>query len=159
MHRAAFLDALVGYVDPARTHFHKRCTHLSSAPGGATTIHFQDGTTATADVVLGADGIKSGVRRFVADSYGAPVDPNLRFSRTICFRALIPVEKAAAAGVQTDFRERPICFVGKNKHLIIFTVRAGTLVSLPTLPPLHPSVRCDIGSRWCGADQRRGVWR
>ncbi|EKM61811.1 uncharacterized protein PHACADRAFT_248683 [Phanerochaete carnosa HHB-10118-sp] len=130
VHRATFLDALVHHVDPARAHFHKRCTHITHSADGDTTIHFQDGTTATADVVLGADGIKSAVRRFVAGTSGQDVDPNIKFSRTRCYRALIPAEKAAAAGVKTDFRARPTCFVGENKHLIIFTIRGGTVINV-----------------------------
>ena len=91
-------------------------------------MYFQDGTEATADVVLGADGIKSAVRRFVAGTSDQEADPNVKFSRTRCYRLLVPTKKAAAAGVETDFRARPTCFVGENKHLITFTIRSGTMV-------------------------------
>lgn len=93
-------------------------------------MHFQDGTEATADVVLGADGIKSAVRRFVAGTSDQEADPNVKFSRTRCYRLLVPTKKAAAAGVQTDFRARPTCFVGENKHLITFTIRSGTMINV-----------------------------
>lgn len=129
MHRAVFLDALVQHIDPKRAHFHKRCTHLTEkVSDGGVTIHFQDGTTAEADVVLGADGIKSAVRRYVTDSVSDVIDPHVKFSNTICYRSLIPVSKAAKAGCKLDYSDRPICFTGKNKHLIIFTVRGGTVV-------------------------------
>jgi salicylate hydroxylase len=127
VHRAAFLDALVSHIDPARTHFDKRCIRLSSE-GGATILHFKDGSTARADVVVGADGIKSVVRRFVVGTEDQAVDPNLKFSNTICYRNLIPVSKVVAAGAKFDYMDRPACFTGKNAHLICFTVRAKTLV-------------------------------
>ena len=118
VHRAAFLDALVKHVDPQRAHFHKRCTHVTEpASGKGVVIHFQDGTTAEADVVLGADGIKSAVRRYVANSASASLDPNVKFSNTICYRSLVPCTKATEAGCKTDFSDRPICFIGENKHL------------------------------------------
>ncbi|GJE99504.1 FAD/NAD(P)-binding domain-containing protein [Phanerochaete sordida] len=128
VHRATFLDALVQRIEPARTHFCKRCTHLTRE-GRGVTMHFQDGTSAEADVVLGADGIKSAVRRFVAGTGDEEADPNVKFSRTRCYRLLVPTQKAAAAGVKTDFRAKPTCFVGENKHLITFTIRGGTMIN------------------------------
>lgn len=131
VHRAAFMDALVQHVEPSRAHFNKRCTHLTEGPGGkGTTIHFQDGTTAEADVVLGADGIKSVVRRYVMDTASLGVDPNVKFSNTICYRSLVPVVRAAEAGCTFDYSERAVCFVGENKHLILFTVRGGTVINV-----------------------------
>ena len=144
MHRAAFLDALVQHVPPARTHFHKRCTHLTvpdddgATSTSAITLHFADGSAATADVVLGADGIKSAVRRHTTDTHGTAVDPYLKFSKTVCYRALVPAAFAAAAGVALDFADRPVCFVGENKHIVVFAIRGGTLVRA-TLPSVRPS--------------------
>ena len=133
VHRAILLDILARHVPAERIHFHKRCARVTqSPPTGPVTIFFQDGSIATADVVLGADGIKSAVRRFLTDSYGEEHDPYLKFSKNVVYRTLIPTEKAEAAGVQTDFQERPICFVGKNKHLIVFAIRGGTQVSRVT---------------------------
>lgn len=125
------MDALVQNVDPARAHFKKRCTHLSEHPSGkGMVIHFQDGTTAEADIVLGADGIKSVVRRYVTDTASLSVDPHLKFSNTICFRSLVPASKAKAAGCKFDYSERAVCMVGENRHLILFPVRSGTLVRI-----------------------------
>ena len=131
VHRAAFLDALVQHVDAERAHFHKRCTHLTESPTGkGIVLNFQDGSTAEADVVLGADGIKSVVRRYTMDTAGLGADPNLKFSNAVCYRSLVSATKAAQAGCKLDYSDRPICFVGKNKHFIIFTVRGGTLASI-----------------------------
>ncbi|KIP02135.1 hypothetical protein PHLGIDRAFT_112385 [Phlebiopsis gigantea 11061_1 CR5-6] len=131
VHRAVFMDALVQNVDPARAHFKKRCTHLSEHPSGkGMVIHFQDGTTAEADIVLGADGIKSVVRRYVTDTASLSVDPHLKFSNTICFRSLVPASKAKAAGCKFDYSERAVCMVGENRHLILFPVRSGTLINV-----------------------------
>lgn len=102
LYRAAFLDALVHHIDPKLVHFHKRCTEVVQS-GNGLTIKFADGSDATADVVLGADGVKSVVRGAVLGA-----DPNsvLSFSNTVCYRALIPTELARKAGVTRDYRER-----------------------------------------------------
>ena len=44
-------------------HFGKEFTHYERAPGGTITAHFADGTAATGDVLVGADGVGSRVRR------------------------------------------------------------------------------------------------
>ncbi|KAG6330766.1 hypothetical protein ID866_8322 [Astraeus odoratus] len=62
IYRADFLDAVVGLIDPAIVHFNKRCTLISQENTSRPVIHFKDGTTFEADVVIGADGIKSAVR-------------------------------------------------------------------------------------------------
>lgn len=124
IHRAEFLDALVQHVDPSITHFNKRCTYVSrsASPDPSTgqhahIIHFKDGTTVEADVVIGADGVKSVVRRYVVDSAwdGSKassqeryVDKHLTYSNNYCYRALVPAEKARAAGVKEDYAARPV---------------------------------------------------
>ena len=141
--RPAYLDALVKHLPPNITHFHKRCTSVvpSTASPTGNVVHFSDGTTYEADVVIGADGIKSAIRHMVSDSANAvPV-----FSNTTCFRGLFPMEEARAAGFTIDFKGRPICFASKDKvgihthhsrmissglqHLIVFGVSNDTMVS------------------------------
>ncbi|THH01199.1 hypothetical protein EW026_g1437 [Hermanssonia centrifuga] len=79
MHRAAFLDALVDHVDPQLTHFNKRCINVtpSTTDSSRLTLYFADGNNDEADIVLGADGIKSAVRAAVA---GADLGKTLKFS-------------------------------------------------------------------------------
>ena len=101
---------------------------MESAFSRNMTIHFEDGTTAEADVVLGADGIKSIVRRYVTNTTDGAVDPYLKYSHNIAYRALVSAAKAKASGCQLDYSERPLCVTGKNQHSILFTVRGGTMV-------------------------------
>ncbi|EKM61814.1 uncharacterized protein PHACADRAFT_24951 [Phanerochaete carnosa HHB-10118-sp] len=129
INRSVFLNALAHHVDPKRVHLRKQCTRITAAAHGAI-LHFQDGTTTTADIVLGADGIRSLVRRYVTDSLDANIDPHLKLSRTVCYRALIPVSKAFASGTTMDFTKQPVCFVGENKHITAYNVKAGTLVNV-----------------------------
>ena len=75
-------------------------------------VDFADGTHVLADVVLGADGIKSVVRGAVT---GQDPSVNLSFSNTVCYRGLVPVKVAQAAGVTRNYSVRPICYVGQSK--------------------------------------------
>jgi len=128
IHRAAFLDALVNKVDPHSTHFNKRCTNIepSGSDSSQLTLRFADGTTASADVVLGADGIKSTVRRAITPDIHHPPS----FSNTVAYRGLVPIGDVKAAGVKTDLTKRPINFVGKGKHIIVFPIKGDTVINV-----------------------------
>ena len=106
--RAAFLDALVELVDPNITHFNKRCTSISKS-STRSTVHFSDGSTHEADVIIGADGIKSIVRGSVV------ADKRLAFTNTIAYRGLVSAQELRNAGFKTDASVRPINFVGIDK--------------------------------------------
>lgn len=112
-HSAAFLDALVNVVDPGIVHFNKRCTSISASPTNPARVivHFADGTIHEADVVLGADGIRSTARDFVVGGVGKRV----AFSNTVAYRGLIPGAVLKAAGFTTDVKGTPACFMGPSK--------------------------------------------
>ncbi|MBX3083800.1 MAG: FAD-dependent monooxygenase [Anaerolineae bacterium] len=61
LHRAELLDMLYKAVDPQVIHLNAECTGFEQTADGVT-VRFRDGSTAQADVVIGADGIRSAVR-------------------------------------------------------------------------------------------------
>lgn len=61
MHRGELLQVLVDVVDPGRIHPGKRLNRIEHTNDGVTAT-FSDGSTATADVLIGADGIASTIR-------------------------------------------------------------------------------------------------
>ena len=85
---------------------------VSHDPTGKPTVYFEDGTTYEADIVLGADGIKSAVRAAVLQE-DAPCP--VVYANTYCYRGLISVEDIRDAGVKTELTERPVCFLGVDK--------------------------------------------
>ncbi|KAJ3489228.1 hypothetical protein NLI96_g2278 [Meripilus lineatus] len=146
IHRAAFLNGLVCNVDPTCTKLNKRCIDLttSSESPSRYILHFQDGTTSEADVVIGADGIKSTIRRVVA---GDAAPAHLSFSNVVAYRGLVPMEEIENAGITTDITSRPLLFIGKDKvgitygqtawmiltkcqHLVAYTVLGGRMLNL-----------------------------
>ena len=90
VHRAHFLDELVKSVPPQRAHFNKRLQGIEDKNGDPVTLHFSDGTTATADVVIGADGIHSTVRKYLLGVEAAkPI-----YSGSVVYRAIVPMDSA-----------------------------------------------------------------
>lgn len=112
----AFLDALTPLLDSGITKFNKRCVSVQSAPSGRQVIHFADNTTYEADIVIGADGIRSITRNAVVSG------GRLVFSNTYAYRGLIPIDALNSAGLKTtDVQFRPHCWVGLGRVCIIFT--------------------------------------
>lgn len=129
IHRAVFLDALAPLIDSLRVHFNKRCIGVKELPDSQMDISFVDGTTVQADVVLGADGIRSNIRTFVvgSDTTEAYAKDNgdrssnvadvvrVAFTGTLAYRGLVPAEKAKEQGVKLDLTQRPHCLAGDDK--------------------------------------------
>ena len=90
VHRAHFLNELVKSVPSERAHFNKRIDQIQDKEDGPVKIHFKDGTTATADVVIGADGVHSVVRaHLLGEEAAKPV-----YAGSVAYRALVPMETA-----------------------------------------------------------------
>ena len=62
--------------------------------GSPLTLYFADGTTATADVLIGADGIRSAVRSTMFE--GSSAAPRPKWTETIVYRSLIQREELDA---------------------------------------------------------------
>ncbi|EIW83983.1 FAD/NAD(P)-binding domain-containing protein [Coniophora puteana RWD-64-598 SS2] len=129
IHRAVFLDAVVGLLDAERTHFSKRLDRITQSEElghTVSTLHFQDGTTFEADVVIGADGIRSATRVAVAEH-----STRATWSNTVAYRGLIPSEHIREVNLKTDlFRGKPTNILGDNRHLIIFPVSNNEIVNV-----------------------------
>ncbi|KUI54724.1 6-hydroxynicotinate 3-monooxygenase [Cytospora mali] len=85
-YRAHLQQALVEHVEPSRIHLNKPFQSVTFDEGlNKQVITFTDGTTATADIILGADGIHSKVRTFFV--------PTSRTAWTgwVAFRSVFPI--------------------------------------------------------------------
>lgn len=90
IHRAELQRVLASHVD--ELHLGKKCAGVEG-----TTVRFEDGTEIEADVVIGADGIRSAVRQSLFP------DVPLRFSGQTCYRGIAPL--TLPDGLQTVCRE------------------------------------------------------
>ena len=110
-HRPDFQNALLQNMPRStRIHCSKRLRSYNQRPTGPVELYFEDGTTATCDVLIGADGLKSAVRRSMysekariaqsekkmkeAAECEASIEPV--WSGTNAYRALIPAERLNA---------------------------------------------------------------
>jgi salicylate hydroxylase len=115
IHRADLLALLAGRLPPGTVRTGYRCTGFSQDDSSAT-VGFADGSTATADVVIGADGIHSVLQGFVV----APAEPV--FSGVVAYRGLVPRLEDYPAGTIR-------MWMGEGRHFLVFPVRAGQLLN------------------------------
>lgn len=125
-HRADLLAELKSAVPADHVILDKRCVQVSrSDDGPAVTLDFADGDTITADIVIGADGIHSVVRGYVADPVPAT------YSGICAFRALVPAEHAPTFAL----RPAQTLWLGPDHHLVHYPVSAGAFVNLVAFAP------------------------
>ncbi|RQM07488.1 hypothetical protein DH86_00002998 [Scytalidium sp. 3C] len=83
-HRGHLQQALLKHIPREIIHLKKKLVAATADPQTGVKMEFQDGSTATADVLIGADGIRSGVRTaFVPDF-------ELEWSGHTAFRGIFP---------------------------------------------------------------------
>ncbi|MEM7779414.1 MAG: FAD-dependent monooxygenase [Pseudomonadota bacterium] len=101
-----------------RTHVGKRLARYDQN-GSSASAHFEDGTSAEAPVLIGADGVRSAIRaQMVPDD--AP-----RFTGHVAYRFLVPMERAK------PFMDlgRSAIFIGPKRTFNRYTMAQGTIVN------------------------------
>ena len=86
MHRADLMSALEQAVAPGVVRFAKR-VQSAIEEGDRITVRFADGSHATVDALIGADGIHSAVRTAIL----GPESP--RFTGVVAYRSVVPTER------------------------------------------------------------------
>jgi salicylate hydroxylase len=99
-------------------HLDRKCVGVTQ-DSGAVTIAFENGETATARVVVGADGVQSRVRLSV---FGAD---RPEFTGIICWRILVPRERVPE-GIRMNVGTN---WVGPGGHVVHYPVRGGELLN------------------------------
>ena len=114
IHRADLQRILSGALGSAGLHLGHRLSGLVDR-GDSVELEFADGRSAQADLVIGADGIRSLVRRFVTGDEGAV------YSGTSGFRGIVP-----AARLPSLPDPQAIQFwMGPHAHLLHYAIGGG----------------------------------
>lgn len=123
MHRGDLHAALAAAVPANTVRLRKQLVGLDSR-GERTVLRFADGTSAEADVVVGADGIRSRVR---AELFG-PDRPT--YTGRVAYRDVVPSAALADAGLD-DFAK----WWGTDRHIVLYYINAGREIYYVTSVP------------------------
>jgi salicylate hydroxylase len=117
-HRADLHSMLQQALGTDRVWLDSRCIDITQTPDRAT-LSFADGRTAVADVVVGADGIRSAVRESL---FGADAP---RFTGHIVWRGLVPTSALPNGLIEPDMT----AWFGPNGTMVHYYVRRGEMVN------------------------------
>ncbi|KAN0109198.1 salicylate hydroxylase [Russula decolorans] len=162
-HRAEFHVALLNRLPSSCGAFaSKRLESYTQQPGNAIMLRFQDGSTATCDILLGADGVKSAVRKTMfqeaaswaesqhrnADAAGLRNLSELHFSGFFCYRALIPAERLSSISPQHRALSSGVQYLGKNIHMAVYPISRSRFVNFVAIE-YHPHEEgTHLGGPW-----------
>ncbi|MFE0019419.1 FAD-dependent monooxygenase [Amycolatopsis sp. NPDC059021] len=148
-HRAdlhqALLDACLDPAGPGpvvRIHTDAKVVDVDQADETQPTAVTASGDRYAADVLIGADGIRSSVR----DALGFP--DTLEFSGEMAYRALIPGGKIAADPATRWLVDRfqSTIWYGPDRHLVHYLIRGGQYLNVVAIVPCSP----EIERAWSG---------
>jgi salicylate hydroxylase len=125
IHRADLLDILLSVVPAELIELGRKCIKVEQ-DGGVARLSFEDGSTAEADVVIGADGIHSAVRDAVVPD-AAPTT----FSGLCAWRCLVPARQAP----QFALRPTQTLWVGPGRHVAHYPIRDRSWVNAVAIAP------------------------
>jgi len=159
IHRPDFLRILLeSGPKNYRTHFQKRLLSYHESGAGPITLNFKDGSVATCDVLVGADGIKSSVRTNMYErlasqfkeegssserAEGMRRNVNPTWTGQVVYRSLIPREVLEKAFPNHHSLTGPTLYMGKNKYIITYPISEGKFintVALVSKPELNGTI-------------------
>jgi len=121
LHRADFHNILADRArafNPDVVRLNCRATGFSETADGVT-LNFADGSSATGDLLIGADGLKSVVRKQIVGEVPAT------YTGDAAWRITVPIER-----LPPNFLEQVMSvFMGPGGHVVIYYLRAGALLN------------------------------
>ncbi|KJA21956.1 hypothetical protein HYPSUDRAFT_67299 [Hypholoma sublateritium FD-334 SS-4] len=121
-HRADLQQALVSRMS-GQLHLGHRFTSLEER-NDEVVVHFQNGTTATCDLLIGMDGIKSAVRKSLLSKQGLTNSPSMEpvWSGTIAYRGLVSRDVLDKVFPGHRTITTPMMYVGKGRHVVAYAI-------------------------------------
>lgn len=111
---------------------------MDSVDASVPCAHLEDGSTVGADLVIGADGIRSKIRASIlgADDVMAEPSPNCAY-RAIVSRELMMSDKQTAGFMTSPAAN---CWLGFGRHIMAYPIRRGTQYNIVMSHPGKASV-------------------
>ena len=127
VHRTLFAKDLVSLLPQGSFHMGKRLVDVTTRHNGSYTLHFADGESVDADVVVGADGIKSKSRQLLLGEKSSEAHP--KYAKEFAYRAMVPMERAVAV-LGDEFARNSMVNIGPDSVTTTYPVEKGTLLNL-----------------------------
>ncbi|KAH7883015.1 hypothetical protein F5I97DRAFT_1938890 [Phlebopus sp. FC_14] len=174
IHRQELVDALERHIPTSCTfHFHKRLTTYTAdesfLSGPSIIMQFADGTTASTDVLIGADGVRSAVREAMFNDIAKLrpdvvdvgrlkeyIDPT--WTGVLVYRSVIPAEKLSKIHPNHPSTEKMIVYYGRrqqvmtcprlSQHIVCFPLHQAKRINVVAFDHNPSAVGKPFGGRW-----------
>ncbi|KAJ3975910.1 hypothetical protein EV361DRAFT_945748 [Lentinula raphanica] len=163
-HRADYQQTILNHL-PKRCHTHcsKRLRSYTQRQSGPIELFFEDGTTASCDVLVGADGVKSVVRAGVLNEKAQWARSEGRFkeaaeilqhvepvwSGATAYRALIPTQKLQAIAPDHQVLYTPgVQYLGKGGYILAYRISGGKFINFVAFVIQHHLENTKFNGPW-----------
>lgn len=119
VHRADLYDTLASNVGDGAVGLGRSCVAVRNE-GDTAVAGFADGSEFEADLIVGADGVRSVVRSQIFN------EATPQYTGNMCWRAVVPVDKFPLAHVSPDSS----VWLGPNGHIVTYYVKGGAGVNI-----------------------------
>lgn len=160
VHRAAFLKELLDNVPEERMHASKKLAKFERNSDGSLTLHFTDGTTHECDILIGADGIRSTVRKLILGENDPAASP--RNTGTWAVMTLKPYAAAQASigeGPVNIEDAREYMWLGNGAYLMHNVLNQGQLVQFVIAVHEKDAESSDRWHRTVSADEIKKIYQ
>lgn len=127
VHRANFLNAIARLVPSNAIHFGKKLSTLESGPHGNYQLLFEDRSLATADLVIGCDGIRSRVRQLILGK-SSPTEDCV-FTSKYAFRGLVPMPDARSV-IGDQLAGNSQMYLGPGRSVLTYPINGGETMNV-----------------------------
>ncbi|KAF9819331.1 hypothetical protein IEO21_02219 [Rhodonia placenta] len=179
-HRPEFQSVLLRHVSPqCRTHTSKRLKSYTHSPIGhgapstsPITLHFIDGTSASCDLLVGADGVKSATRATMVRELASQAaaagrhDQAEELQRTqplwsgiYAYRAIIPMETLRMQSPGHRLLTDPMFYFGKDTQLTTYPISNGTILNVAAFHTQYDLEDTKLDGSWTENIPREAVLR
>jgi salicylate hydroxylase len=142
VHRADFLNLIFDALPKGTATLGHRCIQLKEE-SDRVRLSFANGASAEADVVIGADGIRSVVQREIG------LQSRPRSEGIMAYRGLIPAERLPWANELTD----PALWFGAGRSFLLYPVAQGRLINMVAFVPTDT----DSEESWSAPDDLKAL--
>ncbi|KAG1871765.1 hypothetical protein DFJ58DRAFT_652377, partial [Suillus subalutaceus] len=157
MHRKDLLDILTQSIPSSCTvQFNKRLTKYEKQSPGSLILYFADDSTSTADVLVGADGIRSSVRKTFFEALSPDtVDPSKirhyshpSWTGTLVYRSVFPAEKLSKLDPNNVALKNFIIVSPQKAHMVSYPVSQGTQINVAAYASDEQKAGTPFEGRW-----------
>ncbi|OIW23937.1 FAD/NAD(P)-binding domain-containing protein [Coniochaeta ligniaria NRRL 30616] len=150
VHRAELLDVLLAKIKDtscAQLVTNKRAVEVVDSSDDQATVHFADGSSASANLIVAADGIHSALRQQLAKDIDTPV----RYSGRIAYRGLLPL---SAVADDWPYDSYAVSWLGRDKHFLAFPISRNKTLNVVAFVTKPEAELGDLRESWSSTAPR-----